>query len=358
MNISEQDYELISAYLDGMLADSQRAELEARLEVDTELRDELNALYQMVQLVKSLPELAAPRSYTLTPEQALRIRNERVSRPAESKIIRFVLPVLSAVASMALVLFGLSLLLTSSDTGLSPSNVAQLSSATVAVDPSASRFGETTPTVASTLAAAESQIAEIAGATEELPGETSLISPETDQAADEAPPSAGTIPMATSMPYIATAKEEVQEADGLFGDLFVVPSDTSAVPGDASTGGAAADDPDEEGASTTSEMMEAAPLMEATEELEAPELTQRQAEASATPTLTATETMTNTPTTTSTPLPPTSTQTPLATATSTASVRDVTDASPPSQLIGLVLVALGLSLGVITLVIARRAASL
>jgi anti-sigma factor RsiW len=156
MNISEQDYELLSAYLDGMLEDSERAELEARLESDSELRSALSSLRQTVQLVKSLPELIAPRSYTLTPEQALRLRNERGGRSqtGESKILSFVLPVLSAVASMALVLFGLSLLLSNANPGVSVENIAGVPTSTFDTG-SVLRTGAT-PTVVMTFTAPES----------------------------------------------------------------------------------------------------------------------------------------------------------------------------------------------------------
>jgi anti-sigma factor RsiW len=64
--MTEQDFELFSAYLDGDLSDADRAALEARLAAEPELRRELEALRQTVALVRSLPELKAPRSYALT----------------------------------------------------------------------------------------------------------------------------------------------------------------------------------------------------------------------------------------------------------------------------------------------------
>jgi anti-sigma factor RsiW len=64
--MTEQDFELLSAYLDGDLSDADRAALEARLAAEPELRRELEALRQTVALVRSLPELKAPRSYALT----------------------------------------------------------------------------------------------------------------------------------------------------------------------------------------------------------------------------------------------------------------------------------------------------
>lgn len=66
-NFTETEYELLSAYLDGELADDERAALELRLAADAALRAELNALRRTAELVKALPRLKAPRSFALTP---------------------------------------------------------------------------------------------------------------------------------------------------------------------------------------------------------------------------------------------------------------------------------------------------
>lgn len=63
--MTEQDFDLLSAYLDGDLSDADRAALEARLAAEPELRRELEALRQTVALVRSLPVMKAPRSYAL-----------------------------------------------------------------------------------------------------------------------------------------------------------------------------------------------------------------------------------------------------------------------------------------------------
>jgi anti-sigma factor RsiW len=63
--MTEQDFDLLSAYLDGDLSDADRAALEARLAAEPELRRELEALRQTVALVRSLPAMKAPRSYAL-----------------------------------------------------------------------------------------------------------------------------------------------------------------------------------------------------------------------------------------------------------------------------------------------------
>ncbi|MBN2304749.1 MAG: zf-HC2 domain-containing protein [Anaerolineae bacterium] len=64
---SERDFELLSAYLDGELPDRERAALEQRLSQDHALRDLLDDLRNTVALVRDLPRLKAPRSFTLDP---------------------------------------------------------------------------------------------------------------------------------------------------------------------------------------------------------------------------------------------------------------------------------------------------
>jgi hypothetical protein len=66
-NFTEQDYELLSAYLDGALTPDERAALETRLQINDALRQELESLRQTVKLVGSLPAMKAPRNFTLTP---------------------------------------------------------------------------------------------------------------------------------------------------------------------------------------------------------------------------------------------------------------------------------------------------
>lgn len=61
----ERDYELLSAYIDGELNDSERAALETRLNSEDDLRRELATLRQTVALVNQLPKLKAPRNFTL-----------------------------------------------------------------------------------------------------------------------------------------------------------------------------------------------------------------------------------------------------------------------------------------------------
>lgn len=75
--ISERDYEVLSAYVDGQLNERDSNSLEARLADDRELRHTLKALRQDKLLLQKLPALRAPRNFTLTTTQAAAIRPRR-----------------------------------------------------------------------------------------------------------------------------------------------------------------------------------------------------------------------------------------------------------------------------------------
>ena len=65
-----RDLELLSAYLDGELTPRESDRLQARLEAEADLRWALEELRRTVSVVRSLPEVRPPRSFTLTPEAA------------------------------------------------------------------------------------------------------------------------------------------------------------------------------------------------------------------------------------------------------------------------------------------------
>jgi hypothetical protein len=64
---AERDQELLSAYLDGELTEREQQKLQARLVRDEHLRAALDDLREVVKLVHSLPQVKAPRSFTLDP---------------------------------------------------------------------------------------------------------------------------------------------------------------------------------------------------------------------------------------------------------------------------------------------------
>ncbi len=92
--------ELLSAYLDGELSDSERARLEAQLADDPALRAELDGLRQTVALVRGLPPVPAPRNFLLPQTTAARphpaTARALYARPA---------PWLTAAAAIASFLF-------------------------------------------------------------------------------------------------------------------------------------------------------------------------------------------------------------------------------------------------------------
>ncbi len=65
--LSERDLELLSAYLDGELDDSDARMLELRLSQEASLRHALDELRHTVYLASMLPTLQAPRNFTLDP---------------------------------------------------------------------------------------------------------------------------------------------------------------------------------------------------------------------------------------------------------------------------------------------------
>ena len=66
--ISTRDLEALSAYLDGQMATSERAQLESQLKRSPELKNMLEQLQQTRQLIRSLPKVRAPRNFTLSPQ--------------------------------------------------------------------------------------------------------------------------------------------------------------------------------------------------------------------------------------------------------------------------------------------------
>ncbi|MBC8504302.1 MAG: hypothetical protein ISR58_11195 [Anaerolineales bacterium] len=68
--ISRRDWERLSAYVDDQLTPHERSRVEERLGNEPRLRDALDDLRMTRAAVKSLPQMPAPRNFTLTPEMA------------------------------------------------------------------------------------------------------------------------------------------------------------------------------------------------------------------------------------------------------------------------------------------------
>jgi len=97
--MTNREWEALSAYLDNELALKERARLEARLKDDQDLRMALGELRRTRAVLRSQPRMRAPRNFTLTPEMA-GIRAQ--SHPAGRAYPFFRLA--SALATIALVL--------------------------------------------------------------------------------------------------------------------------------------------------------------------------------------------------------------------------------------------------------------
>ena len=67
-NLSPRDWELLSSYIDGQLSNGKRVQLEARLNVNADLRAALDDLTRTRAMLRSLPRVKAPRSFKITPE--------------------------------------------------------------------------------------------------------------------------------------------------------------------------------------------------------------------------------------------------------------------------------------------------
>jgi hypothetical protein len=70
--LTPQDSQTLTAYLDDRLSPREKAYLEARLQQQSELRDELEALKQTRLMLRALPKRRAPRNFTLSPAMAPR----------------------------------------------------------------------------------------------------------------------------------------------------------------------------------------------------------------------------------------------------------------------------------------------
>lgn len=110
MPLTERDYDLLSLYIDDALTPPERRALESRLASDAEFRAELDTLRQTIALVKSLPEMVAPRDLRLTPAAAAEILAElkaavSVRKPRPSIVYRLA-TVAAAAASLVLVFTG------------------------------------------------------------------------------------------------------------------------------------------------------------------------------------------------------------------------------------------------------------
>lgn len=72
--------ELLSAYIDGLVTDEEKARIEAAVATDPRLAWELDTLRQTVELMRELPAIPLPRSFLLREEQVADVLAERRQR--------------------------------------------------------------------------------------------------------------------------------------------------------------------------------------------------------------------------------------------------------------------------------------
>lgn len=114
MALTERDYDLLSLYIDDALTPPERRAIESRLASDAEFRAELDALRRTIELVKSLPEMVAPRDLRLTLQIAAEVLAElKAAQPPKrrSSVVYRLTTIASAAASLVLVLAGALMLL-------------------------------------------------------------------------------------------------------------------------------------------------------------------------------------------------------------------------------------------------------
>lgn len=99
-HITSHDYEQLSAYIDGQLADSDRRRLEERLHAQPDLQVVLDELTRTRALLRTAPRRRAPRNFTLT--QAM-VGNKPPRRASNFLSFFPALSFTSALAALALV---------------------------------------------------------------------------------------------------------------------------------------------------------------------------------------------------------------------------------------------------------------
>lgn len=84
--ITNQDYEKISAYLDGQLSARERQRFESVLQTRPDLKNEVDDLRRMKASFGSLPKKKAPRSFMLTPAMVGQTGSNRSGQSLSSRL--------------------------------------------------------------------------------------------------------------------------------------------------------------------------------------------------------------------------------------------------------------------------------
>ncbi len=119
--MTQRDYELISAYLDGQLSGKERFQFEARLKTDPLLQKELHEIGKTRLLIRNLPKLRAPRNFFVSSKV---ISKGKVQPLPARRSFRLApsMGIVSAIATIlfTLIIFGDKLLSTSGPVALAP----------------------------------------------------------------------------------------------------------------------------------------------------------------------------------------------------------------------------------------------
>lgn len=121
MSKLERDLEALSAYLDGELTENERERVERLLEVDQDLQNWYEQLMRTRSVLRSTPQLRAPRNYFLTPEMV----GQKEKRSRAFPFFRFA----SAFAALLLVVLFLGDLFVIPKPVLAPSRAIQMAEA-------------------------------------------------------------------------------------------------------------------------------------------------------------------------------------------------------------------------------------
>lgn len=109
-NLSHEDMELLSAYLDGALQEKEKVRFEFRLQESADLRQALEVHRQLQWNLRHLPRPKLPHNFILTRAEAQAVKRQKAWIPIFSTaslvsfllmVVTFVLPLFSPVASPA-----------------------------------------------------------------------------------------------------------------------------------------------------------------------------------------------------------------------------------------------------------------
>ncbi len=87
--LTTKDYILISAYLDGELSSSRRADVEKRLLADPDFKNALEELAYTKRLLKSMSQVRARRNFTLTPDKVKKTARPQRFQPVWGAVSAF-----------------------------------------------------------------------------------------------------------------------------------------------------------------------------------------------------------------------------------------------------------------------------